>query len=177
MTWSTPPTFTTATTATAADVQVLSDDLTYLKAAADGVAFSGCQLTRSATQSIPVSTYTQVSWDTETTDVGGWHSSGANITVPSGAVPAGYSTIMVLVTVAVSWAVGDYTRWLRVLVNGTSKALVVQSAVSGETMGQAITTFVPVASGDIITVEVKQSTAGALDVTGAVSCVRYAPLA
>jgi hypothetical protein len=49
--------------------------------------FQGCVLSRSADLSVPNNTETTVTWDTETFDVGGYHSTSSNtsrITIPSG---------------------------------------------------------------------------------------------
>jgi hypothetical protein len=49
--------------------------------------FEGCSLARSADLSVPNNTETTVTWDTETFDVGGFHSTSSNtsrITIPTG---------------------------------------------------------------------------------------------
>jgi hypothetical protein len=63
-------------------------------AVAGGSSFSGCRLTKSANQNITSNTFTTVTWDTETYDVGGYHDNSTNnsrITIPSG--KAGYYQI------------------------------------------------------------------------------------
>jgi hypothetical protein len=60
-------------------------------AAAGGSAFSGASVGSSTDQTISSATYTALTWDTETFDVGGYHDNATNnsrITIPSG--KAGY---------------------------------------------------------------------------------------
>lgn len=62
--------------------------------AAPAPAFKGVYLTKSASQSIPITTYTAITWDTESFDTDAFHSTTTNtsrITIPSGL--AGYYSI------------------------------------------------------------------------------------
>lgn len=60
---------------------------TGVKWAAPGAAFVGCSLFQSAAQSIPASTYTAVTFDSESFDTDAYHSTSSNtsrITIPAG---------------------------------------------------------------------------------------------
>lgn len=64
-----------------------SAEATGLKWAAGGASFVGCILANSTTQSIPNNTDTAITWNTETVDTDGFHSTVSNtsrITIPSG---------------------------------------------------------------------------------------------
>src|SRR5690349_21481646 len=103
MAYTTPPTFVADDPLAAADLNILGDDIAYLKAIADGVGFSGTRVTRAASTSISNNTDSAITFTAEPTDVGGWFSSGTNVVVPAGAIPAGYTTIAVDVIGQTSW--------------------------------------------------------------------------
>lgn len=179
MAWTTPPTFTAGTVLTAAHLNILSDDLTYLKGITDGVSFSGAQVTRNANQSISTSTDTNVSWDTENLDYGGWYSSGTAVTVPAGAIPSGYTSIAILVTASVKFTTnGTGGRKIAALKNGTSFGSWRVSALSDDSTSIYLTEVTTVVAGDTIAVQVWQNSGSALNMTQArLSVLRYAPAA
>jgi len=85
-----------------------------------------CVLTASSAPSIATSTWTALSWDTETKNVGGMHSTTTNPTRVTAAVPALYT-----MKGGVGWSA--YTSGLRELeirVNGTIRRRVRQEADS-----------------------------------------------
>src|SRR5690348_5602485 len=104
MAFTATPAFVDGTSLPASDLNILSDDITYLKSITDGVALSGVDLTRAASTNISDSTDTDVTWTAEVADLGSWFSSGTTITVPSSAVPSGFTTIALLAHVRVLWA-------------------------------------------------------------------------
>src|SRR4051812_41994658 len=94
MAYTTPPTFSAGTELAAADLNLLGDDIAYLKAQTDLAVLSGCVVSRSTSQSISDSVYTDVTFTTEVIDQGGWIAvSSTTVTVPAGAIPSGYTTV------------------------------------------------------------------------------------
>ena len=84
--------------------------------AAPAPAFKGVYLTKSAAQSIPITTYTAITWDTEAYDTDGFHSNTTNtsrITIPSGL--AGYYSIYY----QLNGGNGDLTHTGGIAKNGT----------------------------------------------------------
>lgn len=183
MSYTTPPTFVADDPLAAADLNILGDDIAYLKGVADGVGFSGVQLRRTATQSITTATDTLITWQTESGgfDVGSWWASGTDIIVPASAIPAGYTTIACRVDASTRYASnGTGSRILRILVNGTATEGRVTSALSGETTTVDVADFIVVAASDVITVQTYQSSGSTLTIDGAstkVTVVRHAPVA
>lgn len=180
MAFTTPPTFGSGNTLTAAQLNILGDDLLYLKGITDGVTFSGVQLNHSSSvQVIADTTATLVSFQNESFDYGSWWSSGTDITVPAGAIPAGYTSIILMVVCRARWETnGTGNRRIRPLLNGSLFGSTTQGGISGDPTEQAVTEFIEAEAGDVITLEVYQSSGGALDLeVGNISVVRYAPAA
>lgn len=178
MPFTTPPTFISGDVLTAAQLNVLGDDLVYLKGVSDGVTFSGVQLNHdTSVQVIQDTTPELVSFQNESFDFGSWWSSGTNITVPAGAIPSGFTSIILLVTARARWETdGTGNRRIRPLLNGTLFGSTTQGAISGDPTEQSIVEFVEAVAGDVITLEVYQSSGGNLDLeVGNISVVRYAP--
>src|SRR5678815_2334954 len=98
-----PPTISSATTATAADANIWSEDIRYLKGQTDAAAASAVKVNRTSSQSIPNNTWTAVTFNNQLGDIGGYWSSGTNITVPSD-YPAGITTYFFLVPLAAVFA-------------------------------------------------------------------------
>lgn len=180
MSWTTPPTFVASDPLAAADLNILGDDLVYLKGITDGVSFSGVSLQRSAVQSIPDSTNTSVTFTVEAFDYGSWFSSGTQAVVPAGAIPAGFTTIAVMCIAHAEYAANSTgTRRIRVLVNGSSAGGSNSSAVNGDTTDLDASIPAIVAAGDTIELECNQSSGGALNVGANVKLFIYriAPVA
>jgi hypothetical protein len=178
MAWTDPPTFVSGGTVTAAQLNILGDDLLYLKGITDGVVVSGAQVTRSAAQSVPGSTSTNVSFSAEVFDYGGWWSSGTAITVPAGAIPDSFTTIIVLVQAAGSYASNStgyrIFNWYK---NGNQVLPGIKHAgINGDTTELAVSTFLSVAAGDVLSLRTYQNSGGNLDLSNVVvSVMRYAP--
>jgi hypothetical protein len=91
---------TDARVAVGTNGQVLTADSTAATGVAwatpsGGASFAGCSLTNSGNYTISAGTVTTLTWDTETFDVGGYHSTSSNtsrITVPSG--KGGYYSVV-----------------------------------------------------------------------------------
>lgn len=183
MSFTTTPTFNSGDPLAASDLNILGDDITYLKGVADGVGFSGVQLRRTATQSIPDSTWTAVTWQTESGgfDFGSWWSSGTNIVVPAGAIPSGFTTIACQVIGGTNFAAnGTGWRGIRVLVNGSATGKSSVDGVTGDVTAVLVPDYVVVAAGDVITIEVYQNSGSSLTISSTdtkVSVVRAAPVA
>src|SRR5258708_7100338 len=104
MSYVTPPTFVSAATLAAADLNILSEDIADLDARARAGAFQGVALVRSAAQSISASADTAISFVTAPVDEGSWWTSGTDVVVPSGAIPPGSSQIAVEISAAARFA-------------------------------------------------------------------------
>lgn len=178
-TFTTPPAFSSGEVLTASDINVLGDDISYLYQQSTQVAFYGARLTQSGTVSLANNVYTDNSWDAETFDIGTWWTSGAAITVPAVAIPAGLTNVVLLVTGAARFAAnGTGYRGLRILKDGAEWRTVSASAInSGDTTSVAVTDFVTAVSGSVIKLQIGQNSGGALNVDQLVlSVVRYAAL-
>lgn len=180
MAWTDPPTFNAGDVLTASQLnQYLRDNQTYLKGIADGVTASGAKVDRNgaADLSIADTTDTDVTLTNEVLDLGGWWSSGASFTTPAGAIPAGYTSILLDVLAYVRFtANGTGARALKVLKNGSEEDSVWQSAITGETTTLLLPTKFTVVSGDTIKMQAYQSSGGALDIDVAKLVVfRFAP--
>ena len=178
MSYTTPPTFTAGTVLTAANLNILGDDIVYLKGITDGVTFSGYKIDRSGagSQSIPDATDTDVTFTTEVFDSGGWWSSGATSTVPAGAIPSGYTTVAVMFIALVRFvANGTGGRKILILKNGSEVDSVNYSAISGDTTTVTLTGFTTCVAADTFKMQVRQSSGGALNMDVArLTLVRYA---
>lgn len=168
MSYSTPPAFVSGDTLLASELNVLSDDISYLYGVSVATSLSAVQVTRSATQSVATSNAEYVSFDTENLDYGGWWSSGTTVTVPAGAIPSGYTTIAVLVFAQVTWATnGTGKRRIQVHKNGSSFGGWKISAVDDDTTALYLSELTTVAAGDTIKLDVWQNSGGSLNVTEA----------
>lgn len=178
MAWTDPPTWTAATLTSSQMNQYVSANLTYLKGIADGLSFSGADLSRTAATSINDSTSTAITWSAEIYDYGSWFASGTNIVVPAGAIPSGYTTIAVMVSGRVLFSANStgYRR-LYLLKNGTAFASPKTTAINGDTTDLDVMRITTAVAGDIFTLEVYQNSGGALNVHNSqIACVRYAPV-
>jgi len=179
MPWTTPPTFTADTELAAADLNLLSDDLEYLKGIADGVTFSGAKVDRAGASAVSVAntTETAITLTNEVFDFGGWWSSGATFTVPAGAIPAGYTTIAVMVNASIRFAAnGTGLRKLIVLKNGSEIDHFGAPGLVGEVVTVAGLTVFTVEAADTIGIQAYQSSGGALNLDVArLTVLRYAP--
>jgi len=175
--WTTPKTMGSEIGTSSDWNTYVRDNELYLYGVALGTLFSSVQLTRTAATSINDSTYTAITWTAEVFDFGGWWSSGTNIVVPSGAIPAGYTTIAVAMVARTKFATsGTGNRAVQVLKNGSSFGRVSASGISGDTTDLMIFEIVTVAAADVLTTEVWQTSGGALNVSQTqVSVYRIAP--
>jgi hypothetical protein len=184
MAYTAPPDFVAGDPLTEADLDVLSDDISYLYGVSQGVTLSGCQLRRTSTQSIGNTTWVAVTWQTESGgfDVGSWWSSGTNIVVPAGAIPPGYTTIAVDIRASTNFSADAAgTRFMRILVNGSEARKSSLTGIGGGDVTDIdVAHTVIVAAGDVITIEVYQSSGSSLTISGSntiVSALRRAPVA
>lgn len=176
----TPEKTWTTETLTASDLNTyLRDNVDYVKAAVDGIAFTGCKVTRSTAQSIADSTNTNISYNTESFDSGGWFpGSGTTVTVPSGAIPSGYTTIALLVQGYVRFvanSTGGRQAWI--MKNGSQEDSTSVSAINGDTTDLLVLSIITAVSGDTITFQVRQTSGGNLNAdVNKLTVVRYAPV-
>lgn len=166
----TPPTFAAGDILEADQLNQLSDGIVELQAASEGTTFSGCQLRRTGTQSISTATWTTVTWQTESGgfDIGGWWTSGTDIVVPAGAIPSGVTQIAVDVTARTQFSANTTnSRYIRILLNGSETERGSKNADgSGDTTEVWCQDAIVVASGDIITVQVYQTSGSTLTIAG-----------
>lgn len=158
----------------------LRDNIEYLKGVTDGVTFSGVQADRLSNQAISTSSATNVSFSSEGFDYGGWFGgSGTAITVPSAAVPAGYTSIAVAIFARGRFASnGTGYRRLRVLINGSAAASISVDANAGAETEVNVTDYAVVESGDTIALEAYQTSGGSLNLeTCTLHVIRQAPVA
>jgi hypothetical protein len=174
-----PPNFVSATTATAADANILSEDIRFLKGITDGVGFSGAQVSRTSAQSIADATDTDITFQAEAWDYGGWWTSGTDVIVPAGAVPAGYTSIATMFVARlrfVTEAAGG--RIIKVNVNGSTVGMASVPGLSGDQTDVSVTCFAVVEAADVITLVARQNSGGALNCDVAnLTVVRYSPAA
>jgi hypothetical protein len=155
MAYVTPPTFVALDPLAAAELNILGDDIVYLKGITDSVSAQGVQLKRTSDQTITTGTETPVTFQAESFDYGGWWSSGTDIIVPAGAIPSGYTTIIVMVVMRARFATnGTGVRRIRPLLNGTNFGSMTVGGISSDPTDLTITEFVEVEAGDVITMGV-----------------------
>jgi hypothetical protein len=169
-----PGSFSDGSDLTGAEMNVLADDVRYLKAAADGTAFAGVSVLRSTTQSIPTATYTDVSWGSSPIDIGAAWSSGASITVPAAWIPSGATSAYLEIQATARFDTsGTGSRGISVTQNGsTVEVPFFTSGLPSDTTPVAVLVWATVASGDVIKVQVYQSSGGALNVNQATAHVK-----
>lgn len=155
----------------------LRDNVDHVYALAGAIGVSAVQLTRDAATSTSDSTYTDITWSAEEFDFGAWWSSGAAITVPAGAIPSGYTTILVAVSARTRWtANGTGARRLRFLLNGSEFAFFSATADASESIDLNGYKLVEVIAGDEIKVQTWQSSGGNLNISqSSVSVERRGP--
>jgi hypothetical protein len=179
MAWTDPPTFVSGGTVTAANLNILGEDLLYLKGITDGVTISGAQVTRSAAQSITTGTSTTVSFSAESWDYGGWWSSGTAITVPSGAIPSGYTSIIIECDADGRFeANSSGVRIFNWYKNGSQQlpGISVSAIGGGDATDLGMSRKFSVVSGDVISLRCYQNSGTSLDLSSVVvTVVRYAP--
>ena len=169
MSYTAPPTFVADDVLAADELNVLSDDIAALYSVQQGLTFSAAQLRRAANQSIPDSTQTAISFDTETLDVGGWYSSGTNVVVPAGAIPAGATSIGLDVRGIITYASNTTGhRQIRLQLNGSDIDAISGSGLDGgDSTVIALSAVTTAVAGDILTLVAYQNSGGALNVTAA----------
>jgi hypothetical protein len=179
MAYTTPPTFNPGDILAAADLNVLGDDIEYLKAIADGIGFTAVQLSRSGATSLANGTWTPTTWTAEIYDYGGWFSSGTDIVVPAGAIPAGFTTIALYANFGASFAAnGAGYRGCRITQNGSSVLAQTQPGFASDSAIVLGSGFVVVEVGDVLTLETFQNSGGALNISSVgIQIARFAPVA
>ena len=174
----TPPTFSASAVLAAADLNLLRDGILELQALTAGYTVTGVQLVRSANQSLSDSTATEISWGADDFQFGSWWTSGTDITVPSSAIPATFTTIVLLVTARVKFAADTTgTRFIDLLLDGGTFAQRRFAALGGGNATDVMcTAFVEAAAAQVITLEATQDSGGALNASQCnITVMRYAP--
>lgn len=127
-------------------------------------AFSGCVLTNAASQSISSSSITVVTFDTESLDTDGFHSTVTNtgrITIPSGKAGKYLFTAMGQFVNN-----GTGSRALYLYVNGTAKTSTSGITAGGLPTSMTAAFILDLAVADYVDVRVWQSSGGALNLNG-----------
>jgi hypothetical protein len=178
MAYTAPPTFVAADPLAASELNVLGDDIVYLYGVAAGVTWCAANIGRNAAQSIPDATDTDVALNAEYVDAGGWWSSGASLTVPAGAIPAGFTVVALQIIAKVNFAVNNTgIRRVLILKNGTEETRLTVNGLNGEATTFVLPTYITAAAGDTITMQVHQTSGGALNLSIAdIWVVRFAPV-
>lgn len=179
MAYVTPPTAVSNTTATAVDFNILGADIEYLYGISLGVTFTGCKVTRMASTNISDSTWTPVTFTAESFDYGGWFTSGTDVVVPAGAIPAGFTAIAIMVIARTKFAAnGTGSRAFRLSVNGTPFMAPTVPGIASDATVWGATELTVVEAGDVVTLEMYQTSGGTLAASDMVlTVVRYAPAA
>lgn len=146
-------------TLTASDMTTyLTNNIEYLYGQVQGLVFSGVNLRRTSDQTLTTATNTDVTWQSEDLDVGGWWSSGATITVPASAIPTGYTTIAIAVSVALRFATNSSGgRAALLLVNGAEVDNAYVGAASDTVTGVTLVTATTVVAADTIKIQARQN--------------------
>jgi hypothetical protein len=170
MAWTEPPTFSAGTELAAADLDLLGDDLNYLKAQTDLARFTGVLVDRNGVgQTITTATPTLVSFTRETGDTDGYIAvTSTTITVPSAAIPPGFTTVIMDVRFFASWASNTTgIRRATLLVDGSDNVSSNYSAATANTTDHIVSWFVFAAAGTEFELEVEQTSGGNLSLTNA----------
>lgn len=169
MAYSTPPTFVASDPLTAAELNALSDDISYLYSALQGVVYSACSVRRAASQSLTTATETEISFDNEDVDVGGWYSSGTDVIVPAGAIPAGATSIGVLLLGVIKYAANTTGARRVIFQNNGGELSRISIGATGGGDPTVVTYFAQttVVASDVLTMLGEQTSGGALNVTEA----------
>lgn len=169
MAYSTPPIWTPGAVVAASDLQIQSDDISYLKDRSDALIFNGMYATRTTTQSISNSTDTDVTLTTEIWDVGSWIAvSATTATVPASAIPTGYTNVVIDIRASVLWA-GNATGARRLIINQTGTQIYSLAFNPGSASGFPIhfAILAPAVAGDTFKLQVNQTSGGALNISSA----------
>lgn len=177
MAYVTPPTFVADDVLAADELNILGDDIEYLKGITDGVVASGVQVYRDTNQATASGVAENVVFATENFDFGGYWSSGDTVTIPAGAIPAGFTSILVHVVGRIRWGTsGTGNRRVRALLNGVSFSSNTQGGIASDPTDQYIIDYTLAEAGDDITLEGYQTSGGALNIeVGVITVVRHAP--
>jgi hypothetical protein len=129
--------------------------------AASGSTFSGCQLNRSSVLAIANDTLTAVTFDTETFDTDGYHSTVTNtsrVTIPTG--KGGYY----LLSSSTYWdSNSSGFRRIRYLINGSTSALNTYTPGTSNANSTQNHTVVKLTAGDYVEMLVSQNSGGSLN--------------
>lgn len=131
---------------------------------ATGTTAAGCYLQKSAAQTISNTTFTSLTWDTETIDTDAFHSTVTNtdrITIPAG--KGGKYLVHCMIIFAFN---ATNTRQLEIKKNGTTVSNNIGGASHSNNAPVFCTTILDLVAGDYITAEAWQNSGGNLNVQG-----------
>lgn len=171
MAFTTPPVKATTDTISAVDwADSIRGNLIDLDARATDNSFKGCVLRRTTNQSTANGVSEFVVWTSEIIDQGGWFApSSAAITVPTGILPSGCTTLLIQVTVQLYWeANATGTRRIYIELNGSEYCSSYPASPGAVLLPVGMTSpDIPVVPGDVIKILVAQTSGGALNIAGA----------
>jgi hypothetical protein len=172
LSYTTPPTFASGAVLTAAQAQILSDDIAYLyQNLVTFPMWHGARAYRNVAVSIPDSTSTLVTFpDGENFDTDAFHDLVTNpgrFTLSSALVPAG-KTAAVLVSAYLTFATNTTGyREVRLLQNGTTNVQQTMPATATVTPGLNATFFTTGVANDYFELQVYQNSGGSLSLANA----------
>lgn len=177
MAYTTPPTFVSGAVLTAAQQNILSDDITFLYAGLiTAPPYHAAEAYRGAAQSIPDATRTIVTLPTgENEDTDGFHDLVTNpsrLTVPTTLVPTGYHGVAVVLGF-VRWASNSTGfREIRIITNGVAAYAEDTRSAVANTMGQGVHQFKRCSGGDYFEIDAYQTSTGSLNITEAALAIQ-----
>lgn len=121
---------------------------------------TGCRVYNSANLSIPDSTLTTITYDSETFDNGPLHSL---VTNPERLTCNDAGIYLIVLTIRFASAAGGTQRNFRILLNGTTIIGLKQVAIPAGTLDDNLTCVYPLKVGDYLTSVVFQDSGGALN--------------
>lgn len=169
MAYTAPPTFSSGAVLTAAQAQILSDDITYLYGKIiTATPWHGVKATRGTNLSVADTSRTLVTLPTsEDFDTDAFHDNAVNssrITLPTGLITAGLSAACIMFGY-IEWASNSTgCRELRILRNGSMRSESTVPAVT-VSMGQQIGLTDSGSGGDYFEMDAWQNSGGSLNLT------------
>lgn len=128
---------------------------------------TGVRLVRGANQSIPNTTITSISWDTESLDSDGFIA----VTSPTITIPTGLSGTYSITTVLTYAAGAGNGHYIQVLTGGVTYRI---PGVDADSL-QTWTGVIALAAGDTVVVQTAQFSGGNLNLTGRLEMFRLCP--
>lgn len=171
MPYTPPPTFVSGAVLTAAQLNILGDDIAYLKDHTDdNPPWHAVQAYRNAAQTLSTGSATAITLDGgENFDTDAFHSTVTNptrLTLPTGLVTSGKTAAVLLQGYGTFDSNATGYRRLRFLKNGTGEAVATVNPITGVATSVNLTGLTSGVGGDYFEIEALQTSGGNLDITG-----------